>query len=276
MSISCPEIENDEIFIVIKSHMRNNHRLNKSLLHKIYSRYFIYDYFARCHQLQHLPPIIEDQTEKNFLISLYNNHMANKKKIEAYQYYERLLHCTKNNLCPLCQLDTVCELDHFLPKSKYPEFSIYHKNLIPSCHICNNLKKNNVDIKFVHAYYDDINNFELLRARIKIIDKKVVWDFYVENRDYGYLNSYKEMFEFLKLADKYNMRATDILTGFIIDLQSIMPTIDVIARDILAEMLTKRIDSYIVEFGVNYWITVVYKTIFESLDDLIIEGCLTR
>ena len=70
MSISCPEIENDEIFIVIKSHMRNNHRLNKSLLHKIYSRYFIYDYFARCHQLQHLPPIIEDQTEKNFLIFL--------------------------------------------------------------------------------------------------------------------------------------------------------------------------------------------------------------
>lgn len=47
-------------------------------------------------------------------------------------------------LCPYCSLDSTYQLDHFLPKSVYPEFSLYGPNLLPICGRCNQIKLNSV------------------------------------------------------------------------------------------------------------------------------------
>lgn len=48
------------------------------------------------------------------------------------------------------------DLDHFLPKSKYPYLSLSIYNLIPSCKVCNSSLKGQVDFNFK----DNINPYE--------------------------------------------------------------------------------------------------------------------
>ena len=48
------------------------------------------------------------------------------------------------DLCPYCSLDTSYQLDHFLPKSVHPEFSLYAPNLLPICGRCNQIKSNTI------------------------------------------------------------------------------------------------------------------------------------
>ena len=61
------------------------------------------------------------------------------------------------NLCLSCGIyEAVC-LDHFLPKSDFPEYSILHKNLIPICLGCNSKKSNHIPgfkNNYFHPYFD--------------------------------------------------------------------------------------------------------------------------
>jgi putative EA31 gene protein, phage lambda len=274
MIVNCPDLEYDEIIIAIKSHMSDSSMLqNIRFVNKIYKRYFIYEYFARNHQLYNLPSIIRNDNERRFLIGLYKNHLSKKNKKVPYEYYERLMHSAKNNLCPLCELDTACELDHYLPKSVYPEFSVFHKNLIPICHVCNNIKNANTSAKFIHSYYDNTDGVEILKARITIVEQKVIWDFYVDEQDYGFLNAYKEMFYFLNLAEKYNMRATDMFTGIQCSMRGIMQTVNGDCKNILESITINQIEIYREQFGLNHWRTVMYKAILNYLDDLLAANC---
>ncbi|MDD4964413.1 MAG: hypothetical protein PHI11_10905 [Gallionella sp.] len=64
--------------------------------------------------------------------------------------------------CPLCgEAGTPNTLDHYLPKSKYPEFAILPHNLIPACDICQGKKSNETLDKnnqrcFLHPYFDSV------------------------------------------------------------------------------------------------------------------------
>ncbi len=54
------------------------------------------------------------------------------------------LPAANRDLCPYCSLDTNPELDHFLPKAKFPEFSLHGRNLFPICGPCNRCKLNRI------------------------------------------------------------------------------------------------------------------------------------
>lgn len=61
--------------------------------------------------------------------------------------------------CPLCGAGNPIELDHYAPRSKFPEFSVMAQNLIPICHDCNENKDNDYlsatgERLFFNAYYD--------------------------------------------------------------------------------------------------------------------------
>ncbi len=49
------------------------------------------------------------------------------------------------------------ELDHYLPKSKYPYFSLSFFNLIPCCNICNSIKRDNEfsSLSIFHPYLEN-------------------------------------------------------------------------------------------------------------------------
>ncbi|WP_143523685.1 HNH endonuclease [Pararhizobium arenae] len=62
--------------------------------------------------------------------------------------------------CPMCGSLGGRSLDHALPRSRFPEFSILHENLVPACTMCNTDEKGGTyrgirrPERFIHPYYD--------------------------------------------------------------------------------------------------------------------------
>lgn len=85
---------------------------------------------------------------------------------------------TKNGLvCPYCGIkrNEIHDLDHYMPRSKYPEYSILSNNLIYVCTTCNQDYKKNEFLdssnlrKFLNPYYDSIlDTKEVIRCIITI------------------------------------------------------------------------------------------------------------
>lgn len=65
------------------------------------------------------------------------------------------------NLCPYCGVGPVSQLDHYLPRSAFPELSVSPDNLVPSCMNCNYAKRDHVPNgegdQVFHPYFDDFN-----------------------------------------------------------------------------------------------------------------------
>ncbi|RBP25364.1 hypothetical protein DET55_114116 [Bacillus mycoides] len=81
---------------------------------------------------------------------------------------------TNERVCPYCDWYEIeiagVSIDHFLPKSKFPLFSIYPKNLVMSCPTCNDrIKRHYIKLSIFHPYYDEVANyFKLLEIYIVI------------------------------------------------------------------------------------------------------------
>jgi len=63
------------------------------------------------------------------------------------------------NSCPVCGSPVTGDLDHYLPRRKYPEFSIMRANLVPACTHCNSGGKRMTvhgeePQRFIHPYFD--------------------------------------------------------------------------------------------------------------------------
>lgn len=61
-------------------------------------------------------------------------------------------------VCPYCDYGDCRQIDHFLPKKLWPEFSVHTTNLVPCCGDCNQLKSErhlgDFGTKYPHPYFD--------------------------------------------------------------------------------------------------------------------------
>ncbi len=84
---------------------------------------------------------------------------------------------TKEGLiCSYCGItrSVIHDLDHFMPRSKYPEFSILSNNLIYVCPTCNQDYKKDEFLdtatppvrKFLNPYYDSLDEEEIIKCNI--------------------------------------------------------------------------------------------------------------
>ena len=46
----------------------------------------------------------------------------------------------ENEFCPICEVNLVQTMDHFIPQEQFPLYVVHPKNLIPSCQTCNQHK----------------------------------------------------------------------------------------------------------------------------------------
>lgn len=117
------------------------------------------------------------------------------------------------DVCPYCGIDRPSHLDHFIPRSKFPEFSIYSSNLIYVCSICNSKYKGDKILNskgeriFFNPYFDNfIETIQFLKCRIIVNDIYPKFEFYIE--DLSKTNSYEYMimknhFEAMNLKINY-------------------------------------------------------------------------
>lgn len=88
-----------------------------------------------------------------------------------------MLNCPQQ-VCPMCGIGSVSDLDHYLPKSRYPEFSVLALNLVPVCKRCNGLKLDLIGTesgRFFHAFFDDVSDVcGLLAVELEIANVGVI------------------------------------------------------------------------------------------------------
>lgn len=62
--------------------------------------------------------------------------------------------------CPMCGNLTVGTVEHYLPKTPFPEFSVFSWNLVPSCNSCNQKRGskhvNGVSHQLLHPIFDRV------------------------------------------------------------------------------------------------------------------------
>lgn len=81
-------------------------------------------------------PVVLGLLKKSDLIKLYGNYLVGKKK-PARAVYDALM-LAADEKCPFCGgIGRPRNLDHYLPKAHFPQFSIVPVNLVPSCRDCN-------------------------------------------------------------------------------------------------------------------------------------------
>lgn len=129
--------------------------------------------FEKTKSLFYLMPDVHDK-----LYELYDSNSTDVQKLKKDIKDLTISNPkTKEGLtCPYCGItrNILHDLDHFMPRSKYPEFSILSNNLIYVCSECNqDFKKSEfLDIstpairKFLNPYYDSLDEEEIIKCNI--------------------------------------------------------------------------------------------------------------
>ena len=76
-------------------------------------------------------------------------------------------------VCPYCGIGGPRQFDHYLPKEKFPEYSVHSYNLVPCCGVCNGKKADiwlqpNKTRTFINFYLDSL-------PAVPMLDLTVQW-----------------------------------------------------------------------------------------------------
>jgi hypothetical protein len=109
-------------------------------------------------------PVVIAGLRKSDLVSLYETYFRGKNK-PGRSLYDSLL-TAANEKCPYCGgIGRPRNLDHFMPKAKFPQFSVLPVNLIPSCRDCNMDGKgrkflSTADKQIIHPFLEALHFFD--------------------------------------------------------------------------------------------------------------------
>jgi 5-methylcytosine-specific restriction endonuclease McrA len=149
--------------------------------------------------------IVVGQVTKQELRDLYDIQMVSKA-IPRRTIYDKLRSIAPLGKCPYCGFGHVSTLDHYLPKSKYPQLSVTPLNLIPACTDCNKGKNagaaTNAEEQSLHPYFDHehfVNEQWLFAELIQsspvaarfYVSSPDHWDAISKNRVYAHFRDFK-------------------------------------------------------------------------------------
>lgn len=170
--------------------------------------------------------ILVGNVTKGEVKNLYTYNLV--KKIGARSYYDSILAAAPRGICPLCGVGMAATLDHYMPKAKFPLFSVLPLNLVPACRDCNTGKLaefgEDKESQSLHPYFD-ISPFvteQWIFAEV-LISSPATIRFFVSAPD-TWLRENKERakahFDAFKLAARFSIMAANelsSLTGMLAD-----------------------------------------------------------
>lgn len=172
-------------------------------------------------------------------------------------------------ICQYCGVNRPKTMDHYLPISDYPEYSVLGINLIPCCQDCNKKKhsywKEGEGRGIINFYLDNIPEEQFLFGKVHFIYGIPSVKFELKNID-NCINSVfyeilKKHFIRLELIPLYNDVSTDEL-GEIIRIFSIY--ISNSTPKLLKNNLIKDAQQLQLQFGINYWKAILRITLSNS------------
>ena len=218
-------------------------------------------------------PIIIGCLSKDDLGKLYTNYLVPKKKPARNAIYDEIMN-EANEECPFCGgIGVPNNLDHFLPKTYFPQYSLLPCNLVPSCENCNMGAKGQAyattpENQFIHPYLDKDHLFskQWIYASFKISqkDKNCFFKFFV---DFDKIEQWSEEcksrvnkhFNSFNMEKKYSIQASRDLKITFNQLEKMLDH-KVDKKDIIAHLLQPKIES---APHINHWIVPTYQALIK-------------
>lgn len=157
--------------------------------------------------------------EKRYSLTLT---LENYKNVEYYGVWNSYLFVYASGVrtCPYCNRQYItpiltstgkmrATLDHFLPKNRYPYFSMSLYNLIPSCYNCNSSLKGqkDFDINDINPYSENMDDYIKFCVDMHSNDKIGLNIMHKKLHKYKVVDNYIAMF---KLNEQYNYHTNQI------------------------------------------------------------------
>lgn len=146
----------------------------------IHNKYLLKDWKRDIGAIPHVHTPFGERIKEN-LLSVFNY-----KGFRASEHAYKLLEALNVKVCPYCNRQFISiynsddgktgpELDHFLPKSKYPYLALSFYNLIPCCHVCNSNLKGSLDTYGSHLnpYVEGFGNDIKFTIRFAQTEKEI-------------------------------------------------------------------------------------------------------
>lgn len=162
--LQLPEYDDSAAF----DNLSQNERLGSyprllNLVRVVQAGYVQYVAFSGAPTLVHNHPIDADQA------AFLKGHYASPPADLAY--ITEMRESTEHLVCPMCGSMHSGTLDHYLPKNRFPIFSVFSRNLVPACK-CNSRRQEtllgaNPGERVLHPYFDDCLSERLVSARFE-------------------------------------------------------------------------------------------------------------
>ena len=216
------------------------------------------------------PKIIKN-VKKDELIHLYGYYMVKRKP--GRNVYDRIMAAAKEE-CPFCGgIGITKNLDHFLPKAYFSQFSVLPVNLVPSCRDCNMEGKGSSFAKvaneqLIHPYLDKdiIFNDQWVFARVidgfsddvaieYFVDPPAHWEEVDKER-------VRKHFKDFDLAKRYSLQAGGELGGLRVQRKMFLEKFG--SKEFKETVL--RPVSQAKGYFINHWKRVMYKALERDLE----------
>ncbi|QRA41253.1 HNH endonuclease [Chryseobacterium cucumeris] len=200
-------IENDDLILIISEKnkpYKDDLNILKSVILKSYSNFSVIENNKR------IKPSTYSSVEKKTLQSLYGSQTRTAK--EVIRSIIDNLDAKHDSRCLYCGIGEYEEIDHYLPKEHFPEYSILFKNLIPICGKCNKIKGDKIPgttIDYLHMTYDIIPLEQYLSLDITFNIKTPILNFNIKTKYNGSL--IENHIVSLKLIERYNKKGVQYI-----------------------------------------------------------------
>lgn len=210
--------------------------------------------------------IVYGKITKGEAKDLYDKGLLGRK--EGKKIYAKLL--SRALKCPYCgEVGIVSTLDHYLPKSFYPQFSILPYNLIPACRDCNSGSKGSKypeheEEQIIHPYFDKPIFFNEQWIYAKVIR--------ATNQGEPYILKYyvacpsgwndidkkrvKNHFDEFDIAKRYGIQASEALSDVIYMRKNSLSNLP--CKDYLLHLKEQSKNE---SFHINHWRRVMYQAL---------------
>ena len=218
------------------------------------------EFWRKRNSLEALPMSIFDNKKADELRSCYE---AKRKVVRELKDAYRQANGNVVLRCAYCQLGKGETIDHFLPKSLYPEFSILSTNLVFVCASCNQ-KKGDAALGnprwIINPFFDALDQIEVLKCCFKERKGGVVPLFYIDAgtasspREEYIVSIAKRHFNFFDLGGEFTVNAS----GKIREVRDMVISSeeDPTLQDVEAQVkrfVRRRKNSARLETGLNSW-----------------------
>lgn len=243
---------------------------------KFYVKKRYTEYFSKRYELKYIKKsVIHKKEDKDTFESCFNSSFtSNMKKINLKEVCNTLL-----SVCPLCDLEKYDELDHYLPKALYPEYTLLPINLIPSCGKCNGKKlsnfvnEENKNREILNFYYDVIPKEKFLCINFSYISSdpletlKIKYSLDLSGINHKLSTIINNHFSKLNLLNRYSEEAINIISIIYTNCR----WVESLSIEHIKPYLTGELNELLINNGVNHWKVQLLKNIINStfLEDLV-------